>query len=170
MPVLNGDEIYQGLLSDPCFVSEQPKSTYEVWYELCKTIPNELGDDFLERKVTVETFLQVRLLILRHLIVSGWKNRILRAHYLVELEMMDGLESVIHHYQELNLRFIHGLSAILGDVPGFLTRHTITEREFLVHPQVGRFNDTTIAQWDKGELTFSKLLRLQPRVLFKNSD
>lgn len=170
MPESLGEQIFKKLESDPCFLGEQPKSTHVIWREFCETIEQVLGNQLLEAEVRVQSFLQARILILGHLMDNGWKERILRAHYVVELEMMDGVENVVAAYHQMNRRFLHGIMGILQDIPGFLERHDTTEYEFFTHAQVGRFNDQTIARWMADDLTIRDLLLLQPRVLFKNTD
>ena len=170
MSQTSGMTIFAKLLEDPRFLSEQPQSTYAIWAELCETIENVLGPDLLDAEVTVATFIKARLCILSHMRENGWKERILRAHYTPELEMMDGVENVVAAYRVINEQFIHGLSTILQDVQGFLDRHRITAYDFFVHAQTGRFNPETLHRWVQGSMTIRDLLVLQPRVLFKNSD
>jgi hypothetical protein len=170
MSQTNSDLIFEMLLQDPCFRAEQPESTHGIWKELCGTVETVLEESLLSAEVTVTTFVKARLCILEHMMANGWKERILRAHYTVELEMMDGVENVISTYRIINEQFMRGLSMILKDVPGFMERHKITAYDFFAHPQTGRFKQETLSRWFNQPMTIRDLLLLQPRVLFKNSD
>lgn len=165
---LTGEEIFAALQRDPMFIGEVPESARGVWRELCDEVPTVLAD-LLEREVTVEVFMNAKMLFLQHLLDNDWMQRMVRAY---PEEALGGFnfEGILEMLLPALRGMIEMIPDIVGDVPSWLEVQGITEEQFLVHPSGGKFGTQTLVLWREGGFTLEELLRTQPMTIFKNTD
>lgn len=154
-----GSQIFEGLLRSDDTVDTLSPSQRQLWRELCKQVPQVLGEELLHRSVISTVFLRARLAILDHLIESEWCERFYRDDpAAVEGQMITKAQGVLNDQRRRWAEEDHTSRHVL------LSQAEAYEKQFF---QTLNLNPSTETRRQQGRMPLRELLLLDPGALLR---
>jgi hypothetical protein len=157
---ITGSQVWESLCRDVS-CDESTEKVNVVLRPYIEALPTILST-MLEEKVTLETFFEAKIIFLRYLLESDFIQNV-RTTFLEEAGMVE-IEELISYLQE-SLEGLEELHASLPEVLGPDQAGAEISNATLIGSAIG-FSPEVVDTYQAGELTFSKLLILQPRVIY----
>ncbi len=162
-----GDRVWETLQDVEGFQEEIPEGKpREVFGEFVRNVP-ELLKEQLDTKLTLASFLQAKLTIVKATLEGDLLERLFKAYPAETLPF--SIDVILDMAKSALSVMIPSVEDILNDVPAWMAENGVTEEQALSHPKAGRLNRKSMAAYRAGTLTVGELLELQPWVLIKNS-
>ena len=155
---LTAKEVWDSAMSDPKMRAQAPIGTAreDAIRPFIEAVPRALAP-YLEKKVTLQTYIDTKLAFLRHCVQSGFPE--IMAHVLDTNQ--DLIKSKLEGLVEM-------LEDMTKDIPAFLKNYGMTEDDILLNSKVG-LNEANKDLYKSGELTVEHLLRTQASIILNNT-